>query len=237
MTEQAELLCGNYRPITGTIGFIESDAQKAAQAFFSWKDRTYSRDGRNLRIMRRESKSLETCFDTLLPLNTRTSRWVFIETKSNWCAYIENFWRGTDPTPIAPLAGLRLKCRGIRCTNSPYGSSPAVIFEVYKSSWSNDGGNTERAVWAMKDGGGWEFDCIGEPYGFEQVERYSAKRKRDRFTSEMLEQYLKEFGISPFNASFYLNPKCVFYYIDIDGPALPNQRECTLEQAAEFDAT
>ncbi|PNY34576.1 hypothetical protein C2E31_23015 [Rhodopirellula baltica] len=230
MIEQTELLGGVYRPITNTIGFLECRAETAAKAFFAWKDRTYSRDGRKLRMERRESASLEACLASLLPLTSRPSRWVFIETQSSWCAYIENRWRGTDPTPIAPLAGDRLNSRGIRCTNIPAGESPATILEVYRSTWS-ELGNTERSICAMKDGSSWTFDTFGDPFEFEQIHQYSANRIRDRFTSKMLAQYLNQFGISPFDESFYLTPNCVFYIVDIDGPPLPNIKEYSLNEA------
>ena len=39
------------------------------------------------------------------------------------------------------------------------------------------------------------FHQSGEPFEFEQVERYSARLKRDRLTAEMLADYLGHFGL------------------------------------------
>jgi len=123
-TEPIELLNGEFRPITDTIGFFECHAKTAADAFYAWRDRTYSRDGRQLQITRIEGESLPKVLSTLLPLTSRTCRWLFIETKSDWCAYFSNGWRGTDPTGIAPLGGVGLSCRssathGIRTIANP----------------------------------------------------------------------------------------------------------------------
>lgn len=175
--DEIELLNGKLRPITNTIGFFESDAKTAANAFLAWKDRTYSRDGRKMKIRRVEAQSLSELLRLLLPLTSRPCRWLFVETKSNWCAFLENWWRGTDPTTIAPLGGARLRCRSIRCTNMPYGDSPAAILELNRPSWSENG-NTERSICAMKDGTNWSFDVFGEPFCFEQTERYQERRTR-----------------------------------------------------------
>lgn len=227
-TDEIELLNGDLRPITNTIGFFESDAKTAANAFLAWKDRTYSRDGRKMQIRRVEAQSLSELLRLLLPLTSRPCRWLFVETKSNWCAFLENWWRGTDPSAIAPLGGDRLRCRSIRCTNMPYGDSPATILEVNRPSWS-ESGNTERSICAMKDGSNWSFDVFGEPFSFEQTERYQERRTRDRFTPEMLDQYLKHFGIAAFDESFYRPSNCAAYLVNIDGPALPNMKEYNLE--------
>ena len=83
----------------------------------------------------------------------------------------------------------------------------------------------------MNDGGRWIFETSGEPYDFEQIERYAAKRKRDRFTHEMLAEYLAHFGISAFDESFYLSPsECVAYLVYIDGPLRPDIKEYSLEE-------
>lgn len=227
-TEPVELLNGAFRPITDTTGFFECDAKAAADAFYAWRDRTYSRDGRQLQITRVEAESLPKVLSTLLPLTSRTCRWLFVETKSDWCAFFSNWWRGTDSTAIAPLGGVRLSCRSIRCTNVPYGESLGAIFEVYRPSWG-EYGNTERTISALKDGSNWAFDVIGEPFGFEQVERYQDRRIRDRFTPEMLDQYLKHFGIAAFDESFYRNPNCTGYLVSIAGPKLPNSKEYDLK--------
>jgi hypothetical protein len=60
-----------------------------------------------------------------------------------------------------------------------------------------------RAILAMNDGGPWRFDLVGEPLPFEQVERYSARRIRDRFTIPMLRDYLLALDIRAFDADFY----------------------------------
>lgn len=46
----------------------------------------------------------------------------------------------------------------------------------------------------MNDGGPWRFITHGEPFSFE-IDRYSLPRKRDRFTGELLNEYLRALGV------------------------------------------
>ena len=57
---------------------------------------------------------------------------------------------------------------------------------------------------ALHDGDRWRFDMVGEPLPFEDVERYRARRVRDRFPHDLLDRYLQELGVSVFDADFYM---------------------------------
>ena len=61
-----------------------------------------------------------------------------------------------------------------------------------------------RCIAASNDGGRWVFDQSGEPYEFENLAAYKSKRKRERFTRELLLEYLRHFGIRPFDDDFYV---------------------------------
>lgn len=89
-----------------------------------------------------------------------------------------------------------------------------------------------RVIYAMNDGGPWEFGQFGEPLPFEDVERYQARRVRDRFTMEMLRDYLQELGIRAFDEDFYLPPEhnraVLLKRTDL---RLPNMKKYTLAEA------
>ena len=107
---------------------------------------------------------------------------------------------------------------------NPRGRYGAVVLQV----WGPDG-NSNRAVWAMNDGGPWTFGTIGESFPFERVDRYAAKKIRERFTPEMLEEYLRELGIRAFEETFCDagdRPACV---VRRQGPVPGWYREFGLE--------
>ena len=69
-------------------------------------------------------------------------------------------------------------------------SAAATIWQVYANE--SLGGcplGYRRSLGAANDDDGWEFYESGERYPFEQIERYAERRKRDRFTRDMLRDY------------------------------------------------
>ena len=54
--------------------------------------------------------------------------------------------------------------------------------------------------------GRWYFEARGEVQSFEDVEAYGCRRRRDRFTEEMLVGYAAAVGLRPWDESFYRNP-------------------------------
>ena len=58
-------------------------------------------------------------------------------------------------------------------------------------------------IYAANDGGKWCFDESGVAFPFEEVEKYGAKKIRDRFTGEMLDNYLNHLGVAAFDEKFY----------------------------------
>jgi hypothetical protein len=130
-----------------------------------------------------------------------------------------------------------LGCRGLRVVAVPHtyrkgrgGRYGAVMLTVYgprETAWIN----TLRVVSASNDGGPWVFDQVGEPFPFEQVERYQERRVRDRFTFDMLKDYLRHLGLSPFEEDFYLPEGAPAWLVEKTGTFTPKQRDYTLEEA------
>jgi len=73
----------------------------------------------------------------------------------------------------------------------------------------------------------------GEPFPFEQLEQYQSRRVRDRFTFDMLKQYLHHLGLAPFEEDFYLPEGGPAWLVERVGPVLPTQKEFTLAQVRE----
>ncbi|HEX8700699.1 MAG TPA: hypothetical protein VF815_17745 [Myxococcaceae bacterium] len=90
-----------------------------------------------------------------------------------------------------------------------------------------------RALGASNDGGRWVFDSSGEPFPFEKLERYQARKVRDRFTFDMLKDYLHHLGLSPFDESFYLPEGEPAWLVEKTGPVYPHHQEFTLAQVRE----
>ncbi len=239
MTENMKLLLDDrWAPITSEMGFLETHAEHAARAFTAWQAGLEA--PRGIAVGARPlSGSLEQALSTLLPMTSpETRRELFIPTRSPWTAYVENGWGGTDAaSPMAYMART-LGCRGLRVVAVPHtlrkdkGRYGAVMLEVY-GPHQTAFLNYVRALGASNDGGRWVFDQSGEPFPFEKVERYQARRVRDRFTFDMLEEYLHHLGLSPFAEDFYLPEGAPAWLVEKSGTFVPAQTEYTLAQARE----
>jgi hypothetical protein len=240
MTENMKglLLDDRWAPITSEMGFLETDAEHAARAYAAWQAGLLAPRGIAVEV-RTVSGTLEQTLSALLPLTSPESRRdLFIPTRSSWTAYVENGWGGTDAASVMGYMAEALGCRGMRVVAVPHtlrkdkGRYGAVIFELYgprQTHWLN----YVRTLYASNDGGHWVFGQSGEPFPFEKVERYQARKVRDRFTFDMLKEYLHHLGLSPFQEDFYLPEGAPAWLVEKTGHFVPAQKEYTLAQARE----
>jgi hypothetical protein len=231
------LLEDRWAPVTSELGFLECRAEQAARAFAAWQ--AGLRDDRGTVVQVRPlSGSLEESLSTLFPLtNAERRRYLFLPTRGPWAAYIENGWQGTDASSAVAVMARKLGCRGLRVVAVPHtqrgnkGRYGAVILDVF--SPHKGGPEYLRALEAVNDGGRWVFYSSGEPFPFEEPERYAARRVKDRFTFDMLKRYLHHLGLSPFEEGFYLPEGQPAWLVEKTGPVYPHHQEFTLAQVRE----
>ncbi|KFE64465.1 hypothetical protein [Hyalangium minutum] len=232
------LLEDRWAPVTSEMGFLELSAEQAARGFATWQQALEADRGVTVGV-RPVSGSLQQVLSSLLPLTGGESRrYLFIPTHSAWTAYVESQWTGTDASSAMGYLSRTLGCRGLRVVAVPHtlrkgqGRYGAVILEVY-APYDMAGLNYLRTLYAANDGGRWVFGQSGEPFPFEKPEHYQAHRVRDRFTFDMLKDYLRHLGLSPFEEDFYLPKGAPALLVEKTGPTYPTYREYTLEQARE----
>ena len=235
-------------PITSEFGFLECEAKTAANEFYQWQSQIHSKyKKRNLEFEDIVCTSLKYTLEFLLPLRRGDhTKHLFIPTLNNrWVGCFDNGWQGTDATTLISVLAEKIGCRGVRVAWSPNtikkapntkrgwkGRYGAVIFDVFGPK-PNPILNYLRTVELINDGK-WDFITGGEPFDFEETERYELPRKTDRFTPEMLDSYLKHLGIDAFSEDFYLTTKeNPAKLISLKGDLGYEVKEYTLEQARE----
>jgi hypothetical protein len=232
------LLEDRWAPVTSEMGFLETSAAHAARVFASWMAGLHDERGTSVQV-HPVSGSLEQVLSTLLPLTSpEPRRTLFIPTRSPWTAFIENARGGTDASRAMAYMARTLGCRGMRVVAVPHtlrgdkGRYGAVILDVFSPDQTT-GPRYLRALEAVNDGGRWVFHVSGEPFPFEKPERYQARRVKDRFTFDMLKEYLLHLGLPPFDEHFYLPEGQPAWLVEKTGPVYPHHREFTLAQVRE----
>ena len=214
-------LLEKWHPVTSDFGLIQAPLERLLPEFEDWH-RSFG-----ARYSRTEiDTSLADAFDSLLPLAARMTRRLFVATSSNWVSCFQNGTQGSDPFPAMSYLAVRMGVLAMRvCCTPERAEYPATIWEVYAPE--SLGGcprlGYRRSIAAANDGGRWVFSESGERYPFEQVERYAARRKRDRFTGEMLRDYLRHFGVDVFTDDFLR--------VDTATPAIRLQQITSSQQA------
>lgn len=198
-----------YTPITSEIGFLECDVKSVCAAYELWETEILRPYEMRIELDIVEG-NLESILQKLSPLTVPIpTRLAFVPTRSTWTAYFDNGPHGTDAAGIISVLAKKLNCRGIRTamvpntmpskpTREEKGRYGAAVLEVYGSDMK-----PIRSVYAANDGGKWCFGESGVAFSFEEVAKYGAKKIRDRFTGEMLDNYLNHLGISAFDDKFY----------------------------------
>jgi hypothetical protein len=233
------LLEDRYAPTTWVFGFLRCDAGRAADAFEQWYGPIQA--SRGVRLRRREvSGDLATRIESLLPLTSvEMRRYLFLPTKGSWTAFLDNGWRGTDAFSVVSELALRIGCEGIRAVDAPHtirksptgeaGRSGATILEVYAADTASCSFLNIRRSVSVAYEGRCSFHAGGEPLEFEQPERYQARRVRDRFTPEVLHEYLGALGIRLCPDFFEVAAGAIL--ISKEGPCAPDMEEYTFAEA------
>jgi hypothetical protein len=238
MTEQ--LLQGRYAPISSEMGFLKCDARAAADAFAAWQRPAQHSRGVELRIDEVRG-DVSTRLDNLLPLTSvEARRYLFLPTHSSWTAFVDNGWSGTDVFSVVSFLALQIECVGVRAvsvphtyrhgTKGPLGRYGATIFELYSPSPTDCSFlNIKRSIAAAHDGSRWQFNADGTVMDFERTESYHERQIRDRFTPELLAEYLRRLEIQMFSEAFFSVP-VPGYLVSKQGTCAPGLREYTLEE-------
>jgi hypothetical protein len=191
----------HWCPVTSDFGLIQIDPETIAQAYFDWT-LELKKDPRRSEVR----SSLADAFGLLPPLSMGFYRTLLVPTRAGWTAYFASGMQGSDPSGAMSVFTKQFGVLSMRifARNGSAGGD-GTIWSVFAPE--AQGGEPpllyRRAICAADDGG-WVFEQSGEPFPFENRERYTARRKRDRFDRELLRTYLREFGLDPFSDDFYV---------------------------------
>jgi hypothetical protein len=213
-----------WHPVTHDFGLIQAPLERVLAEFLAWNS-SFGTEYARIEI----TSSLADAFESLLPLANSKMRRLFVATQSDWVACFQNGIQGSDPMPAMSQLSKRMQVLLMRVCTTPTADHlyPATTWELYAPPAL--GGHPQhgyrRSLAAAKDGC-WEWVNAGEPFPFEQTDCYALPRKRDRFTAEMLRDYLTQFGIRLFDDDFFR--------VDAQHPAIRLQQISNVWHTPEF---
>lgn len=183
-------------------GFLETSLNSVCDAFIRWKKKYH--DEKQIQRSTIDG-SLSACLGHLEPKEAYSHRYLFLPTRSQWIALFDNTQGGSDPGTVNVLArelGVRsVFLNAVQDTLDPtltlgeYGSIQLIL---------GAGQDKTRSIWSIRgDDGEWEFGTLGDVQPFERSEYYQRENVIDRFTVEILNEYLQALDIHAFDSDFY----------------------------------
>lgn len=213
------LLDGKYSPVTNSWGFLEAPFEAAVERATQWEAELKIRQKREREDeLHRFENDLPDALKRLEPFGVWKT--LYMSTDSEWTAvFSAKSNLGSGPQAEIGFLSRQLQCRGLLVTavedtydevtnKGQYGGVQFALYadEVRPGEILNDC----RVVGAINNGNRWEFFQEGPEEPFEKPEYYTARRVRDRFTDEMLEEYCLALGIRLFDPEFY-GPHCALF--------------------------
>lgn len=188
------LLGGSARPLGCSVSFIGASAEDVLGAVREVR-------GEAIRVSSRTG--LLGCLGALDPMQAPWTKEAIVEC-GDWTAYVNNGISGGDLTAIAPALARRRGWRCIGAQHMPrYGPGHAAT-----QLWMQDPAgpaplHITRELASFAQDGRWSWHESGDPQPFEDLDRYSARRVRDRLDRALLVRYLESLGIRPDDPTFF----------------------------------
>jgi hypothetical protein len=193
------LLGGEAGPIGWYVQYLDTPFDTVLDAL-----RRFHR-GLGHRITIAEPRLYPDVLTGLLPFEAPWTRELLLPCGS-WTAYLNNFVNGGDPSAYGPALRDVLGGRHITAMHSPRhgpGHGGTQLWEqgpdgrerACERTDERRGGWVGRTISAVATDGRWRWDASGTPFPFEDLDRYTARRIRDRLDRPLLLRYLTELGI------------------------------------------
>lgn len=188
------LLGGSWRPLGCAVSFIDSPWEVVLAAV---------KDLRGSAIRVSTPAGILACLSAFDPMQAPWTKEAIIDC-GDWTAYINNGISGGDLTAIAPALSSKHGWRCIGAEHMPkFGPGHAATQLWIQGPDGSPPLFVGRTISAYAQDGRWSWHESGEPRTFEDLDRYKARRVRDRLDRALLVRYLESLGISVDHPSFF----------------------------------
>ena len=190
-----------FAPPTGThLSFLSCPPDAAARAFVAMQ----VAEGRPCVSLPCPPEDVPVSLTRLESLSFLGQRHLFIPTATpGWMAYLNNYALGTNASSVLPGLAQTLRCRAVLIEAVPLGTNGEASEALGLTVLDPEGSGWRRSVGLRNTEGFWRFWQLGEPFAFEEVDRYRLRRRRRRFDLPMLTTYASALDLHPFQTGFY----------------------------------
>ncbi len=217
-----------WSPVTTDFLIVNAPIDLAVAAYGNWMKRLGFAFTKTI-----VDDGLDRAFASMAPLSNSKQRKLFVHAGRDWTAFFQNGVQGSDPAAHGHQLAKELDAIGMRvCITPPAYQWQAVIWEVYAPQrLGGDEFGYRRSLAVANDGGKWTFINEGVPFPFERQDRYIASRKRDRLDRQLLEAYLREYAINPFEpGNLIASSEAPAVRLDVEARGCP-MKEYTYSEA------
>ncbi len=147
-----------------------------------------------------------------LPFDSADGRFIgrslIVPTRSAWSLFVNVAYPGylgstrfgVPESFVFVEGGFDRRPGGWRARLPSFGPPTGEVSDF--AAFSTNVGGSLRSL-LLHEEGRWSFEQEGGPLPFEQLERYTARRVRDRLRPELIVEYLAALGIRVFDEDFY----------------------------------
>lgn len=183
------LLGGSAHPAGCMVQFLAAPVDVVLADLVAWR----SGLGQRTRVVESPERGLAE----LLPGESPWRRELLLPA-GRWTAYLNDAPHGGDPTASAVVVARRLGVQHVMAQHvPPYGPAHAATQLWVTGPDGEPPLAPQRTLSASATDGRWSWHASGTPLPFEDVDRYRARRIRDRLDRPLLLSHLADLGITP----------------------------------------
>ena len=187
--------------------FVKASVERAAQVLLEW-----GKDVRRFTSAEHRQTPFDHMWTFLRDRKIPTDRGVLVPHGRDWTAFFDN----DRYEQLSSSIGYNL-CRLLHAQvfEFDYDSRSDSVHEgsAILGAWTPSAhNNTPIRRWVMlSKEPSWKFVQTGEPFPFENVSAYAARKKRDRLTLDMLRSYAESVGIRISDPTAYGSKSVILY--------------------------
>ena len=183
------LLGGEASPLGWAVQYVDAPTPEVLAGLVAW------RRGLGQQLEVSDPQAFPLVLDALVPFQTPWTRELVLPC-GTWTAYLNNQIGGGDLSASAAVIADQLGVRWVGAEHTlRHGSGHQATQLWVRGPQGKPPLRYERTLAAFAEDGRWGWEESGQPFPFEDVARYRARRLRDRFDRTLLLAYLKELGI------------------------------------------